>query len=93
MLFEDHIAGDLLDRLIDEVLVAGLPKGTANSLIKKLENAKESIEKKHHTPAINQVEAFMNEVQAQSGKKIPTATAGRWLALAADILRGLEQFL
>ena len=91
--FEDHIAGDLLDRLIDEVLVAGLPKGTANSLIKKLENAKESIEKKHHTPAINQVEAFMNEVQAQSGKKIPTATAGRWLALAADILRGLEQFL
>jgi len=90
---EDHITGDLLDREINEILDANLPNGTANSLTNKLENAKESINKKHYTPAMNQVEAFMNEVRAQSGKKIPTATADRWLALAADILRGLEQFL
>jgi hypothetical protein len=85
--FEYQIAGYLLSRLIEEVQAAGLEKGLTNSLVKKLENLKKL------TPAANQIESFRNEVRAQSGKGIPVATAERWLALAADIIRGLQQLL
>jgi len=91
--FEYDIAGDLLSRLIAEVKAAGLAKGLTNSLVSKLENAKKSVEKKKLTPAINQVEAFINEVQAQSGKGVGSAAAEAWQALAAQVVRGLQQLL
>jgi hypothetical protein len=91
--FEYQIAGDLLTNLIRDVQAGGFKKGLTNSLVQKLENAKKSVEKKNITPAVNQIEAFQNEVRAQAGKDIPAASAERWLALSADIIRGLQQIL
>src|SRR5690606_4531120 len=49
-----------------EALVADgtLNKGQANSLIKKLENAESLLEKGNLTPALNMIDAFLNEVAA-----------------------------
>ncbi len=91
--FEYEIAGDLLQRLIDEVLAAGLDKGRTNSLVQKLKNALRSVEEERATPAINQVEAFQNEVGAQRGKDISAALADRWTTLAADVILGLQALL
>jgi|GEM_PF-5357053 len=52
-----------------------LQKGTANSLLTKIENAIKSLEKGNIQAANGQLKAFINEVNAQSGKKIPSDIA------------------
>lgn len=47
-----------------------LPKGIRTSLMKKLENARLSLEKNNVKAAINKLEAFINEVKALRGKKL-----------------------
>jgi hypothetical protein len=91
--FEYEIAGDLLQGLIDEVLASGLDKGRTNGLVQKLKNALRSVEEERAAPAINQVEAFQNEVAAQRGKGITAALADRWATLAEDVIRGLQALL
>ena len=44
--------------------------GIANSLIKKLENAQKQLEKEKTKQAINLLNAFLNELEAQHGKHI-----------------------
>ncbi len=46
-----------------------------NSLAKKYENSLKSLKKGNKTPAINQLEAAKNEINAQSGKGIDTTAA------------------
>ncbi|MBR4329247.1 MAG: hypothetical protein IKP71_05290 [Candidatus Riflebacteria bacterium] len=49
--------------------------GLKNSLAKKYENSLKSLKKGNKTPAINQLEAAKNEINAQSGKGIDTTAA------------------
>jgi hypothetical protein len=87
--FEFRIGGDLLGRLSQDVLASGIKTGLANALSQKLENALRSVTRKNVIAAVNQVQAFQNEVRAQRGKDIPAAVADRWLDLSAEIIRGL----
>jgi hypothetical protein len=63
-----------------------LPNGTENSLVVKLQSALTEAKEGRACTASNKLKAFMNEVQAQSGKKISPAQANQMLA-AADRIR------
>jgi hypothetical protein len=54
-----------------------------------LRNAQRNLEDGQVTAACNQIGAFMNQVQAQSGKSVPAAQAAAWLARAASIRSAL----
>ncbi len=61
-----------------------------NSLDAKLEAAQSSIERGQAHTAINQLEAFINEVEAQQAKHIKLAGAERMLADARAIIAILQ---
>jgi 2',3'-cyclic-nucleotide 2'-phosphodiesterase (5'-nucleotidase family) len=65
-------------------------QGIANSLTKKVENAQKSLEKGKPDTAINQLNAFINEVQAQSGKHITTEAANLLIADAQWVIAHLK---
>jgi hypothetical protein len=77
-------------QLIDKIVALELPAGIENSLVSKLENAINSIQKAQEKAAANKLEAFINEVEAQRGKKIPEADADALIALAQAIIEILE---
>jgi len=52
-----------------------LPGGTANSLVSKLSAALSSINRGNDNAAVNQLNAFINEVNAQTGKAITQSQA------------------
>ena len=54
--------------------------GIQNSLLKKLENAQKDIDKGKLDTAINKLQAFITEVQAQSGKHITEDAANLLIA-------------
>ncbi|UCE06726.1 MAG: right-handed parallel beta-helix repeat-containing protein [bacterium] len=60
-LVDPWTAGYSVDDIVDEVQDMGLPQGTENSLISKLDNAKKSIEKGNYNAAINQLKAFITK--------------------------------
>jgi len=64
----------------------GLPGGIENSLVSKLENAIKSFEKGNYNAAIGQINAFINEVEAQRGKKIPSTQADELIDMAQAII-------
>jgi len=49
-----------------------------------------SLNRGNPIPAKNQLNAFINEVKAQTGKKIPTAQAAQLIAAASDIIKALH---
>ena len=65
-------------------------KGIKNSLMQKLANANKALEKGNIKAAINIMEAFLQEINVQTGKKISTEDAEYFVFIAASILRGLE---
>ena len=78
------------EELIHGIQDSGIQQGIKNSLVKKLENAKSSIEKGNINAAINKIRAFQNQVQAQKGKKIPVELAEQWIDISKDIIQVLE---
>lgn len=58
----------LVDQLISYIKSLDLSKGTENSFVKKLENAKSSIGRGNKNAAENQLEALVHEVSAQKGR-------------------------
>jgi len=78
----------LLAALENEVLALGLPRGLETSLLAKL-NAAEliltDVVPENDPAAVNVLEAFVNQVEAQSGKKISTADADALIAAAEQI--------
>jgi YVTN family beta-propeller protein len=64
-------------------------QGVKNSLLSKLDNALASMGRGNSPAACNQVAAFINEVTAQAGKKIPFAQAQDWLAAAIRVRAAL----
>ena len=64
--------------------------GIQNSLLKKLENAQKDIDKGKLDTAINKLQAFIAEVQAQSGKHITEDAANLLIADAQWVIDHLK---
>jgi hypothetical protein len=63
--------------LIGSVQALALHHGTENSLLAKLTGAQRDLAKNNLGGACGKLAAFLNEVSAQSGKKIDAADAQR----------------
>jgi len=74
-----------LDDLIALVRSFNLPPGTSNSLIRKLQNAIDAINASDTATACSSLTAFVNECQAQSGKKLTPAQSTQLINLANQI--------
>ncbi len=64
---------DILETLVLEGIIAG---ELQNSLLTKVENAEKSADKENTCAAVNKLEALINEINAQRGKKISDDAAG-----------------
>ncbi|MDH4197158.1 MAG: PKD domain-containing protein [Candidatus Aminicenantes bacterium] len=67
-----------------------LPVGVADSLIAKLNGVIESFDSHNDIAAINMLNAFIWEVSAQKGKKIPEETADQWIEYARRIIQSVQ---
>lgn len=79
--------------LIETVLDLGLQNGTENSLVKKLDGALKKLDDcnpNNDHVAIGKLNAFINEVEAQRGKKISEDDADELIAEASLIVQLLE---
>jgi len=100
-----HYTDELLEALMAEVEAADIPNGVKNSLLAKLQNAekkkhqglakledgKPKVAMNMFNAAANMVAAFVNEVEAQRGKKIGEPDADSFIAQAEDIIWRLEE--
>jgi predicted outer membrane repeat protein len=80
---------ELLQDLTDYLDELSLQSGTANSLRSKLEAALQLLEDSNENndgAAVNLLEAFINAVRAQSGRKIPAAEADILIEIAQEII-------
>jgi len=78
-----------IDELIDAVEALDLPKGLTNALTKKLKKASKKLtdgNPRNDRAAVNKLNAFINQVSAQSGKKISEADADALIAAAQGII-------
>ena len=65
-------------------------QGVANSLLRKLEAAQQSIDRNQPTVAISQLQVFIREVKAQAGKHIDQVHAEHMIAHAQVVIQALE---
>jgi hypothetical protein len=75
--------------LIDEVKEGGLPHGIEHSLLAKLEGAQRKLDAGHIQGACGSLGAYINEVRAQTGKKLETAYAEELIPDATAIRESL----
>ena len=64
----------------------GLPSGIEKSLHASLDSAESAFQRGNREAGIRMLNAFVNEVQAQRDKNIPTATAESLISIASTIL-------
>ncbi|MBV8055316.1 MAG: hypothetical protein JO071_08770 [Deltaproteobacteria bacterium] len=81
--FTDPVVGTR--ELITATTNAGLPNGTQNSLLAKLQTAQKSFRKGNNTAGQKQLIAYGDEVMALRGKKIPNATADGLTSLLSQV--------
>ena len=74
----------------DLVLSLDLPHGIEGSLVSTLEGAKGKLEVGQSGTAINKLEAFINQIKAQSGKKLDEADAAEMVAAAEAIIAAIQ---
>ncbi|MBN2208217.1 MAG: thrombospondin type 3 repeat-containing protein [Candidatus Coatesbacteria bacterium] len=79
--FDQDGCEDTIADVIDAIIAMGLDNGTENSLVSKLDNAQKSFDNGNTDTGCNQLNAFLNEVEAQRGKQHLTEEQ-------ADKLRG-----
>jgi hypothetical protein len=83
----------LLAQLKDDVIALGLHRGIENALLSKLQAATlllvDMLPSNDHA-AENILDAFINQVNAQSGKKIPPSDAADLMAAAQAIIDALN---
>ncbi len=83
---------DQIEDLIEDVAGLGLPPGLANSLIKKLQGALDKLNDgnpNNDVAAANKLNEFIDQVAAQSGKKIDAEDADVLIATAHLIISQL----
>lgn len=81
---------DGLLELLAELPPDQLADQIENSLVSKIENALKSLNKGRENAAIGQLEAFINQVEAQSGKKISEETAALLISYAENLISQIE---
>jgi hypothetical protein len=81
-----EVAASLLDTLADTVQGYNLPKGTANTLLQKIAQAQKSLAKGNTNAAENQLDALLNQINAQRGKKLTNEQADAFVAQALLIM-------
>jgi len=79
-----------IDDLVDIIDGMGLHQGTENSLMAKLEGAKDALERGQPNVAINKLGSFINEVEAQRGKKLTDEQADLLIEYANRIISVLS---
>lgn len=79
---------DQMGELAGYIGTLGLPHGLENSLTAKLRNARRDCRKGHTQPACNVMNAFDNEVDAQTGHGI-TAAQAALLRAHSDAIKGV----
>lgn len=83
----------MLNDLINDVINLNLEHDISNSLDGKLENALAALDDlndNNDVSAINRLNAFINEVQAQRGHLISEQIADALIASALDIIAAIE---
>jgi len=80
------VHADAIRDLIDDIEEIELNQGIENSLVSKLENALKSLVKRNNGAAVNQLNAFINEVEAQEGKEITIEQADELITKAEEII-------
>jgi hypothetical protein len=75
-----------IEDLFDDLQIMNLPEGTENSLLSKLDTALDCLGNGNDNAARNILNAFINSVSAQSGKKLTVAQADELITAAQDIL-------
>jgi hypothetical protein len=88
MVIEAISAAEATERFAEFLAGLDIPAGTASSLGGKLDNAIESFELGEYQDGINQLGSFINQVEAQSGKKISTEDAEALIVMANHIIEG-----
>jgi hypothetical protein len=80
---------DSIAELVVDVINLNLQKGIANSLDAKLDSAFDSLEdvnENNDVAAVNKLQAFINAVEAQRGKKLTDADADALAGAAQAII-------
>jgi hypothetical protein len=73
---------DIVNTLPDDIL----SDETKNSLVSKVDAAMKSIDKEKDEAAVNQLNAFINEIEAQRGKKVSDEAADMLIQYALNII-------
>lgn len=81
---------DLVSRLVAEQVISATME---NSLLSKVANAQKSSQKESLCAAINELEAFKNQVMAQTGNKISLEAATLVLSYTDSLVRLLQKKL
>ena len=79
-----------LSLLVEQIAATNAARGIANSLDVKLQSALAALaalQANSITTACNKLGAFVNEVQAQSGKEVITIVQANQLMAAANLIR------
>jgi len=77
---------DVINTLEDDVLSDEIK----NSLVSKVDNALKSDDKENDEAAINQLQAFINQVEAQRGNKISGEVADTLIGYANNIIEQIQ---
>lgn len=78
-----------LRKIVASAPASAIANNNQTSLLVKVDNAISSINKGNKQAAIGQLKAFINEVQAQRGKKITSKTADYLITFANIVIAGI----
>ena len=76
---------------IEEIIIFELPEGIETELTSVLNAAIKQIEERNDKTALNQLNAFINKVEAQRGKKIIEEQADILVGLAQSLIEVIEE--
>jgi probable HAF family extracellular repeat protein len=79
-----------LDQLMAQVTAYGLPNGLTNALTVKLEAALASWQRGRSNAAVNQIGAFIHEVNAKRGKALTDAQADTLIRMAEIVVLAIR---
>jgi len=86
------VPDEMVDNISDDIEEMELPASVENSLTTSLDTANKVLEdsnQNNDAAAINSLEAFINKLEAQRGKKIPADVADELIAKAQEIIDAL----
>lgn len=85
----DTIEG--LTEVVNTLPDDALADETKNSLVSKVDNALNSVDKENDEAGINQLQAFINQIEAQKGKKISEEAANELIEYANNLIAQIEE--